>query len=791
MPEVLEALAVAVAGLVAAAAVRGVARARPKLFHRPQRPLTWAVVAASAAGAVAAPVSPTDIGWVDGVHKAAFAALVTFAAGRSRRGPRLVAGAVAAIGSAGAWPWNLVAFMALGMATGSATIRRPARPLGTVLGALQVQALLRLTWPDVPYATAALAALGAVVLMASGLRHARSREKKSVGVLLGAAALAALVVVVLLGIGGYGLGRDLVGGTRAADRGLDAVRAAETGDAVEQLALADRRLRAARDGFDAAVLQPARYLPVVGRYLEIGEELTAAASTVVTPALESARLADSDALRIRGARVDLGAVEALRPPLVRTLEGVPAARAAVERLDGERLPDAVSDRLRSLDDSLAEATADGEFLLDVLDVVPQLLGQGEPRRWFVLMQTPSEQRANGGIAGGFGELLVEDGELELVRSGEANELNQVGRPWDLGPVAEEYARFGDNGPQRFFQNVTNVPHFPTVGRAITTVYPQAGGAPIDGVVSVDPEVLGRLLSLTGPIEVEGWPRPITADNAERTLLYEQYRQITDPAEGAEFIADIVRATFDRLQAATLPAPARVMETLSPMVQAGRLKLYSDRPGEQALFEEMGVTGAMPDVDGDFFQVVTSNVGQSKIDWYQARTVSYRADVDPVTGRVDAVATVTITNRAPAGGESDLLIGGTNFPEPGGPGRSRLFVDFYSALGLQAATLDGQPVDLIAEDAYRRNLYWTVHTIEPGGSATFELYLGGLVAPGRYSLDVGMQPVVRPDRLEVQIEGDRGHTPVAGPGLVVGDDVATTRLQQLRPHRWSVRWGRAR
>jgi len=54
LPEVLEALVVLAAGVAAAAAVRGLARARPKLFVRPQRPLTYLIVAASAAGAVAA-----------------------------------------------------------------------------------------------------------------------------------------------------------------------------------------------------------------------------------------------------------------------------------------------------------------------------------------------------------------------------------------------------------------------------------------------------------------------------------------------------------------------------------------------------------------------------------------------------------------------------------------------------------------------------------------------------------------------------------------------------------------
>lgn len=786
MPEVLELLAVLAAGLAAAALVRLTARARPTLFHRPYRAVAWAVVAASAVGAAMAPVAPTGVGPVDALYKAGFAALVTFAAGRARREPRLIAGAIAAVGSAGAWPWNLVAFVALGLATGSASIRRSARPLGTIIGALQVQVLLRLAWPDVPYATALLAAVAALVLVVSGLRHARRHERRGARIVLGGLAAVGVVVVVLLGIGAYGLARDLVGGARAADRGLDAVRAAETGDAVEQLELADRRLRSAEDGFGGALLQPARYLPVLGRYLDIGEDVTSAAAAVVGPALDSARLADGDALRIRNAQVDLAAVESLRPPLVRTLEAVPGARAAVERLGGEPLPGAVTERIRDLDDSLARATDDGEFLLEALDLVPQLLGADGPRRWFVVMQTPSEQRASGGIAGGYGELLVEGGRLDLVVSGEGSDLNRRGAPWDLGEVAAEFERFGESGPARYFQNVTNVPHFPTVGRTITTVYPQAGGAPVDGVISVDPKVLGALISLTGPVEVPGWPRPLTEGNAERTLLYEQYLRL-DGEAGRQFITDTIDATFDRLESTALPAPARVTKVLSPMVQAGRLKLYSSVPEEQAFFEEMGAAGVLPEVDGDFFQVVTQNAGQSKIDWFQRRTVSYEARHDPVTGTIDAVATVTISNQSPDSGESELLIGGRNFIDPGPPGRSRLYVDFWSALDLHAVTLDGQPIDLNREQAYGRNLYWTGHTLAPGETATFELYLSGLLEPGApYVLDLGMQPVVRRDAVSVGVTVPDGTDVESADGLRVDGSRAGARFDQIEPRRFVVR-----
>lgn len=777
------------AGIAAALGIHALGRRRLQVFHKPYRAFTWAVIVGAAVVGALAPVSPTGIGAVDVFWRALFAGVFTFMAGRARRDARLLAGAVAAVGSIGAWPWSVVAFVGLGLATGSARMRRPARPLGVVVGALQAQALLRLTWPDTPHATAALAAAAFLVVVVSGFRHARDRERKPARLLFGALGAVGLVIVALVAVGLFGIQGDLRDGARAADRGLDAAREGETEEAVAQLERASAGLRAVDDGLGATWMRPGRVLPVLGRYLDAGEQLTSAATAVVDPALQSARLANGEALRIRDARIDLAAVEQLRPPLVQTLAAVPGARAAVDRLAAEDLPGAVASRIRDLDQTLVDATEDGEFLLRVLDAVPELLGAEEPRRYFVLMQTPSEQRATGGIAGGYGELVVDDGHLELVRSGEGGQLNRGNVGWQLPATAQEYARFAGTGPERYFQNVTNVPHFPTVGRTIADVYPQAGGAAVDGVISVDPKVLGALLSLTGPIDVPGWPEPVTADNAERTLLYEQYQRLAQD-EGSQFITDTIEATFDKLASTTLPAPARVMHTLSPMVQADRLMLFSTDPDEQALFEEMGVTGAMPEVEGDYFQVVTQNAGQSKIDWFQQRTVAYEVEHDPVTGAVDAKATVTITNGAPASGLSELLIGGTNFEEEGPLGRSRLYVDFWSALDLEGVTIDGEPSGLFQEQGYGRNLYWTGATLGAGESVTFELYLTGLLEPGQpYTLDLDSQPVVRPDdvRVSVALEGDAEIE--AASGVTVSDGVATAGFEHELPRRFVVRAAR--
>ena len=75
-------------------------------------------------------------------------------------------------------------------------------------------------------------------------------------------------------------------------------------------------------------------------------------------------------------------------------------------------------------------------------------------------------------------------------------------------------------------------------------------------------------------------------------------------------------------------------------------LHSFHPDEQALFERLGIDGALPPVDGDFLSVRASNRGLNKIDAFMRRTVTDDVTVDPGRNIVHATVTVTVHNDAP-------------------------------------------------------------------------------------------------------------------------------------------------
>ena len=135
----------------------------------------------------------------------------------------------------------------------------------------------------------------------------------------------------------------------------------------------------------------------------------------------------------------------------------------------------------------------------------------------------------------------------------------------------------------FWQNVTGTPDFPTVGRMVQELAPDALGRPIDGVVYVDPEGLAALLKVSKPVDIKGLDVPIGPDNAAEFLLRDQYVQFPKVDERADFLERVARKTFERLTTVRLPGPRFIGAALGPAVDGGHLRIWTADPAEQAFF----------------------------------------------------------------------------------------------------------------------------------------------------------------------------------------------------------------
>jgi len=469
----------------------------------------------------------------------------------------------------------------------------------------------------------------------------------------------------------------------------------------------------------------------------------------------------------------------MNPDIDRSLRhletSIDALSATIADVDSPWLVGPLADRLDDLDADLAEYRPQLANAVQAVERIPAMLGGDGPRRYFVAFTTPAEARGLGGFMGNWTVLTADDGRIRVSASGRTGDLNRAGdgARTVTGPDdwLEMWGRFGfDNAPggtagEVPWSNITVSPQFPSTGEVIAELYPQSGGRPIDGAFALDPFAVAGLVGFTGPISVDGVDGRLDENNLVEFLLVDQYE--TENEDRIDLLEEVSVETISLLLGGALPGPVEVASTLGPLVDEGRIVGWAADDGEQQYFDDLGLTGRLPDVAGrDGVAVVFNNAGANKLDVYLDRELTYDATVDTTTGATSATATLTLTNRAPTSGLPDGVIG--NYTGDA-TGTNRVLLSLYSALPVSSASVRTPDGDVreFTVDA-REEAGWTTGTsfvvVPPGESVTLTYELAGtLTIDGAYSLAVRPQPLVSDEQLAVSVVDTDGRSLVAFEG----------------------------
>lgn len=714
--------------------------------RRSRDPRPDLVAVAAGLAAVAAPASLTGLPVVDAIERALFAAGVAYLGAHARRLTWLIAGA--AVTAVARGPALLFALASLAVITAAMVPERRRRVMGAAAMGGLANALLWLP-EGTPLPWVVVGLLGLVPAVATGLPFVRSPRRTVARVALWGIGGVALLATVLAGAA-MGLAYAQVqDGASDAQRALDAARDGDADVAAVALGRSGTAFDSAAGRLDGPLTVPARIVPGLAQQVDAvrvtvdqGRQITESAGSLVTTA-------DYGNLQYDG-QLDLEQVRELTPPTVAVADDLEQAGAALADVEETWLLPPLRSRIVDLRERIDDAADEADLAATLLQVVPDLFGGDGPRRYLIIFITPAELRGAGGFIGSYAELTAADGEVDLSRSGRIADLIFAvprGQRTISGP-ADYLERYGRFEPQDFLQDVTFSPHFPSSAQVIAELYPQSGGQPVDGVISVDPTGLAALLDLTGPVAVEGLPQPLTAKNAVQILTKDQYLQLPDEAERGEILTEATRVTFEALVSDTLPAPRRIAEALGPATRAGHLRLWSPTDAEQQAFERLRATGDLHiPVGHDGFSVVQQNTGNNKIDAYLERSITYEPTIDPATGEVTATLRVALRNAVPSTDLPDPVVGNSR----GAPiGTNVTWLTIFTPHVVTGATVDGRPLSLGPSRERDLNGWNTpLLSIPPGGEVVLEVELaGGVDLRDGYTVDVLPQPVANPDQIEV-------------------------------------------
>lgn len=535
-------------------------------------------------------------------------------------------------------------------------------------------------------------------------------------------------------------------------------------------------------------------IPGLSTNLHAARSLISEGRRLAATGSDIARMVDGAQIKVQGGRVPVGDVRALGPKLASAAAAMRQAERALERMDHPFLAPPIDRAVDEIRERVVKERPTLERAAAGVRLLPDMVGAETPRRYFLAFQNNTELRGSGGLIGNFAVVVADGGRLRVERFGRLGELNNAGvHPRHTNLPREFLERWRRFNPTQFWQQINVSPDFPTTGRAITEVFPQSGGVAVDGVIAIDPVGLSSLLTLTGPVMVEGWPEPISSANVVDVTLRDAYARFTVEEERVAFLGQVSQRVAEAFTRADLGNPPQVIAALSQATRHRHLMVYMVDAGEQRLMGRLGADGAVPEVSGDSVLAVNQNLAANKVDYYLRRKVKYDVTVEPdgddatVTGRV----AVTLTNGAPSSGAPQSVIGpyGTEFRA----GENRTYLSVYSPFPKRSATIDGRPADFETHFDLDRVSESVTLSLQSNETKTVDVEVAGrvrLAERGWYRLDLLHQPFLVPDDFELAVRAASGWHIAEVVGLpAAAGRVVTARMALDRPQTVWLRFER--
>ena len=337
---------------------------------------------------------------------------------------------------------------------------------------------------------------------------------------------------------------NLTQGTDEARRALDSLKAGDFTTARQGFDLASGLLGGAGDDLEAPWAQPARLIPVVAQHRHAASELAETAASVSATLSDVLDEVDFDKLRVINGTIDIAAITALQVPLDRLNAALDDLDSTVESVDNDWLVQPIRSRLSTLSEQIEKQQVEGERAAQAVRLAPGMLGANGKRVYFIAFTTPAEARGLGGFMGNWAEVTIDAGHLSVTR---------FGRTADLAV----------NGDTEHWVRITSSPHFPDAATLIADGYPAFSGFPVDGVFAMDVYTIAALMQLTGPIDLVSIPQTISADNAAKFLLSDQYSLVQNRPDRIDMLEEVAGTTISRLLTSTLPPPPDLVKLLNP------------------------------------------------------------------------------------------------------------------------------------------------------------------------------------------------------------------------------------
>lgn len=334
----------------------------------------------------------------------------------------------------------------------------------------------------------------------------------------------------------------------------------------------------------------------VAAYLDSAEQLVDilenASDTVIGPIITQLQNYPPDSLTVDGGfnvtalKSYLGLAKDLVPELERTLVQIRDLNLDILR----------NEKAASYFEKAWNATVLYRENEEVVAFVDTFLGDGEDRLYLLAAQNSAEIRASGGFPGSMGTIRIRDGVLTI---GDFTGVNNILAVYVDTPVSQvENILFLKS--LNISRDADFCPDFERVAEIWTLGYEKMNKEPLDGVVSLTPSIIQKLLSIVGNLELSDGTL-LTGENATRILQRDLYFEYFRVGKGVTTSNRIVDALFAETAKETMRmvtanlGPSQIVRYLDILHEgcADRtIMVWMKEDAEQEMVRRLGWSGGL-------------------------------------------------------------------------------------------------------------------------------------------------------------------------------------------------------
>lgn len=292
-------------------------------------------------------------------------------------------------------------------------------------------------------------------------------------------------------------------------------------------------------------------------------------------------------------------------------------------------------------------------LLNVTDLVPQIFGLSNQKKYLILLQNSSELRPTGGFIGSYALITLDNAQIKDIKVEDVYTADGQLKG-HVEPPAEIKKYLGEAG--WYMRDANWDPDFPSSAKQIEWFFKKETGINVDGVIALNLFTVQEILGVLGPIELPDYNLVVTAENLFSVAEYHsEVNFFPGSTQKKDFLESLANSIFVALQQENTQTSLKIFEALYRSLENGQLLVFHQDNQVQQTFNSLGWDGSLKNIkcvnansgsgcNPIYFAIREANVGVNKANYFLLRNLALHTNIDE-SGLL-STATIVLNNDSP-------------------------------------------------------------------------------------------------------------------------------------------------